>query len=224
MKSQKWSESEALGSDYTFKDGLLEYYTVCPNKCIRKLFKVVVNNLETHFTWKFLYINDYFLMYKCRYVKEQHIHLLSWHTNRDGVCYISSIFLYFYWDFDNRDCFHDKRTFIGSFIGSNPSARVCLEVLVTILSLNLETVYIGSFLCYISFCFLYSPVFFSHKVTYLSHAISPYLHGKLITWTSAFYLSFCCRVLPKILNILILMNRVISIICICQLYFLHFHM
>ena len=117
-------------------------------------------------------------MYKCRYVKEQHIHLLSWHTNRDGVCYISSIFLYFYWDFDNRDCFHDKRTFIGSFIGSNPSARVCLEVLVTILSLNLETVYIGSFLCYISFCFLYSPVFFSHKVTQLPLAC----HQPLLTW------------------------------------------
>ena len=53
MKSQKWSKSEALGSDYTFKDGLLEYYTVCPNKCIRKLFKVVANNLKIHFTWKY---------------------------------------------------------------------------------------------------------------------------------------------------------------------------
>ena len=53
MKSQKWSKSEALGSDYTFKDGLAEYYTDCPNKCIRKLFKVVANNLEIHFTWKY---------------------------------------------------------------------------------------------------------------------------------------------------------------------------
>ena len=27
MKFQKWSKSEALGSNYTFKDGLAEYYT-----------------------------------------------------------------------------------------------------------------------------------------------------------------------------------------------------
>ena len=31
MKSQKWSKSEALGSNYTFKDRLVEHYTVCPN-------------------------------------------------------------------------------------------------------------------------------------------------------------------------------------------------
>ena len=31
MKSQKWSKSEALGSNYTFKDRLEEHYTVCPN-------------------------------------------------------------------------------------------------------------------------------------------------------------------------------------------------
>ena len=49
-------------------------------------------------------------------------------------------------------------------------------------------------------------------LSYLSHAISPYLPGKLINWTSAFYLSFWCTVLPRILNILIFMNRVISII------------
>ena len=42
---------------------------------------------------------------------------------------------------------------------------------------------------------------------FLSHAISPYLHGKLINWTVAFYSSFCCTVLPRILNILIFMNR-----------------
>ena len=56
-------------------------------------------------------------------------------------------------------------------------------------------------------------------LSYLSHSNSPYLHGKVINWTNAFYLSFCCTVLPRILNILIFMNRVISIICICQLHF-----
>ena len=56
-------------------------------------------------------------------------------------------------------------------------------------------------------------------LSYLSHSISPYLHGKVINWTNAFYLSFCCTVLPRILNILIFMNRVISIICTCKLYF-----
>ena len=54
MKSQKWSKSEVLGSkgsNYTFKDGLAEYYTVCPNKCILKSFKFLGNNLDIHFTW-----------------------------------------------------------------------------------------------------------------------------------------------------------------------------
>ena len=31
IKSQKWSKSDALGSDYTLKDELAEYYTVYPN-------------------------------------------------------------------------------------------------------------------------------------------------------------------------------------------------
>ena len=51
MKSQKESKSEALGSNCTFKDGLAEYYTVCPNKCILKSFKFLANNLDIHFTW-----------------------------------------------------------------------------------------------------------------------------------------------------------------------------
>ena len=51
-------------------------------------------------------------------------------------------------------------------------------------------------------------LFSSHKkwLSYLSHAISPYLYGKLINWTSAFYLSFCRMVLLRILNVLIFMN------------------
>ena len=76
---------------------------------------------------------------------------------------------------------------------------------------------------YVIFPFVSSIALFSSRKKWLSchsHAISPYLHAKLINWTSAFYLSFCCTVLPRILNILIFMNRVISIICICQLYFM----
>ena len=37
--------------NYTFKDGLAQYYTVCPNKCILKSFKFLANNLDIHFTW-----------------------------------------------------------------------------------------------------------------------------------------------------------------------------
>ena len=54
MKSQKWSKSKALGPNYLFKDGLAEYYTVCPNKCILKSFKFLAKNvdiLDIHFTW-----------------------------------------------------------------------------------------------------------------------------------------------------------------------------
>ena len=51
MISQKWSKSEALRSNYTFKDGQGEYYTVCPNKCILKSFKFLANNLDIHFIW-----------------------------------------------------------------------------------------------------------------------------------------------------------------------------
>ena len=75
---------------------------------------------------------------------------------------------------------------------------------------------------YVIFPFVSSIALFSSRkkwLSYLSHAISPYLHGKLINWTSAFYLNFCCTFLPRILNILIFMNRVISIICTCKLYF-----
>ena len=51
MNSQKWSKSEALGSNYTLKYGLAKYYTVYPNKCILKSFKFLANNLYVHFTW-----------------------------------------------------------------------------------------------------------------------------------------------------------------------------
>ena len=51
MKSQKWSKSKALGSNYMFKDGLAEYHTVCLNKYTLKSFKFLANNLDIHFTW-----------------------------------------------------------------------------------------------------------------------------------------------------------------------------
>ena len=53
MKSQKWSKSEALGSNYTFKDGMAEHYAVFPNKCILKSFKFLANNFDIHFTWAY---------------------------------------------------------------------------------------------------------------------------------------------------------------------------
>ena len=51
MKSQKLNKREALGSTKTFKDGLAEYYTVCPNKYISKSFTFLANNIDIHFTW-----------------------------------------------------------------------------------------------------------------------------------------------------------------------------
>ena len=51
MKSQKWSKNEIIGLNYTFKDGLAKYYTVCQNKYILKSFKFLANNFDIHFTW-----------------------------------------------------------------------------------------------------------------------------------------------------------------------------
>ena len=88
------------------------------------------------------------------------------------MCYVSNIFLYFHWDFDNRHYFYEKGTFID-FFKSSPSARLYLEVLATMIPrLNLKTVCVGSLLCNISFCFLYSSIFSRKKwLSYLSHAI-----------------------------------------------------
>ena len=73
-----------------------------------------------------------------------------------------------------------------------------------------------SWISYIIFPFISSIALFSSRkmwLSYLSHAVSS--HGKLIDWTSGFYLSFCCMVFPRILNIITFMSRVVSIICIC---------
>ena len=65
MKSQKWNKSEALGANYTFKDGLAEYYTVCPNKYILKSIKFFANNLDIHFTWTHCIL---MITFQCAYV------------------------------------------------------------------------------------------------------------------------------------------------------------
>ena len=98
MKSQKWSKSEALGSNNAFKDGLAEYYTVCSNKCILESFKLLANNVNIHFTWTqcILMITSCKLAYA----------LLPDIVNWVRVCYISRIFLHFHWDFDNRHYFY----------------------------------------------------------------------------------------------------------------------
>ena len=47
-----WGGCSTLkGSNNTFKDGLAEHYTVCPNKCTLKSSKVLANNRDIHFTW-----------------------------------------------------------------------------------------------------------------------------------------------------------------------------
>ena len=116
------------------------------------------------------------------------------------MCYISSVFLYFHWHFNNRHYFYDKGTFIG-FFESSPFARLYLEVLVTMPRLNLKTVCVDSLSFYISF--LYFLALFSSR--------KQWLHGKLINWTSAFYLSFVCVALPRILNILIFINTIFHV-------------
>ena len=66
MKSQKWSKNEVLGSNYTFKGGLLEYYAICPSKCILKSFKFVAKNPDIRFTWTYCILMIIYLMDICR--------------------------------------------------------------------------------------------------------------------------------------------------------------
>ena len=61
---------------------------------------------------------------------------------------------------------------------SSPSTRLYLKVLVTIPWSNLKKFSISNLLCYISFCFAYSSVFFSYKVNKLPLAF----HQFLLTW------------------------------------------
>ena len=144
------------------------------------------------------------------------------------ACATYQVSFYFHLDFDNRHYFYDKGTCID-FLKLSSAATLSLEVLVLIPQLNLKTMSIDSPLCYISFfsslalCVLFS--YCKKWLSYLSHPNSPYLHGKLTNWASAFYLSFSSTAFPRILNIFIFMNTDISIICIfCYLYFMLFLM
>ena len=105
---------------------------------------------------------------------------------------------------ENLACF----VFLKYSFWDSPFCLITDEVLETIVRLNLKTKCIETLLCYI-FLFIFTLalcVLFSYRkmwLSYLSHAISPYLHGKLINWTSPFYFRFCCTFLPRILNILL---------------------
>ena len=65
------------------------------------------------------------------------MHAIPGIVNQVRVLHISSIFLYFHWDFDNRHYFYDKVTFTG-FFKSSAFARLYLEVLVTLPQLKLK--------------------------------------------------------------------------------------
>ena len=135
------------------------------------------------------------------------------------MCFIPSIFFYFHWNFVKKRYFYEKEICID-FFKSSPSARLYLEVLVTISRLNLKQCALA--FSYVIYPFVSSIALFSSRkkwLHYLSHTSGPHLQGKLINWTSAFYLSFCCTVLLRILNILIFMDTVISINCNCSMLF-----
>ena len=135
--------------------------------------------------------------------------------NRVWICYISSILFKFHWDFNKRHYFYDKRTCID-FFKSSPTARLYLEVSVKMARLNLKTVCIDSLLCYIPFASsLAVCILFSYRKKRFKYMESWYI--------GTFCLIFCCTILPKWLTI-IFMNRVISIIHICRLYFMLFLM
>ena len=53
---------------------------------------------------------------------------------------------------------------------------------------------------------------FKNWLSYLSHAISAYLHGNLVNWRTRLHFSFSCTVLPRIVNVLIYMNRVFQLV------------
>ena len=118
--------------------------------------------------------------------------LLPGVVNRVCVYYISTILFKFHWDFDSRHYFYDKRTF-----KSSPSATLYLEMLVTIARVNLKQCALT--VSYVIFPFFFSLAFcvlFSYRqkwLSYLSHAINPYLHGKLINWRRHFIWAFVFR-------------------------------
>ena len=120
-----------------------------------------------HFTWTHC-ICTYTLMYIRRLIKVQHIHLvnsihaLTWHSKSSArVPRIKYLFIFSLRSWLQTLLTTGERTFI-SFFKPTPSARSYLELLKTIPRLNLKTVCINGLLCYTSFCFLHSSVFFSY--------------------------------------------------------------
>ena len=95
MKSQKWSKSEALGSNSMFTDELADYYNVC----ISKSFKVLANNFDIHFTWTHCVL---VITFQCTYVDRLKcntyifsigIPTLIWHSkSRVRVLHINYLF------------------------------------------------------------------------------------------------------------------------------------
>ena len=159
--------------------------------------------------------------------------LLPGLANRVSVCYISSIVVYLHWVFNNRHYFYDKETFIGLF-KSSASARLYLEVLVTILRLNLKTVRIDSFLlCY--YCWVLVELLSASARLYLEVLVTILrLNLKTVRIDSflLFYVIFpfvssiaLFSSRKKWLSYLLhgITNRVILITCICQLHFMLFH-
>ena len=126
------------------------YYTVCPNKFILKWLKILANNLDIHVIWTHCIS---MITFECTYVDK--LKCNTYALNRVCVCYVSSTYFNIRWDFGKRRYFYKKGTCIG-FFKSRPSARLYLEVLVTLPRLNLKTVSTDSLLCYIYFCFLFS--------------------------------------------------------------------
>ena len=119
-----------------------------------------------------LYVDDYFSMYICKWIKMQHTSckltytLLPGIVNQVCVCYTSSILFKISLRFWQQILFLWQKNRIG-FFKSSHSAKLYLEVLVKIARLNLKIGSIDSFLYYISFCFFSSslcPVLLSQKV------------------------------------------------------------
>ena len=200
--TKKWSKSQALGSNYMFKDGLAKYCTVSPDKCILKSFKFLANNLDINFTWKHCIVMITFLMFICKCNNTScklARNLLTGTVNRARVCYISSIFFIFSLRSWQQTLLLWQRNFYWLF-QIKSFRNIIFGSVSDDTSVELETsVHWQCLMLYFLFL-LYSSVFFSQKRTTLPF-INPYLHGKLINWTSAFYLRFYCTVLPRILNI-----------------------
>ena len=89
------------------------------------------------------------ITFECTYVDK--LKCNTYALNRVHVCYVSSTYFDIHCDFENRRYFYEKGNCIG-FFKSRPSARLYLEMLMTLPRLNLKTVGTDSLLCYIYFC------------------------------------------------------------------------